>query len=179
MIELPVKSCEGCGACCRHLTLPLFVPGPGGDMERFECEHPELAAELRAEVERRDREDDWTDEGPCFWYDAATGRCKHHDARPDVCRAYRVRSPSCVEARELYGIKPNWPYPFEEDVNTAVGRLAANERTRLIQEIAFTLFSDLATDHVLPTLEPTIDDLTEVVRVVRRTLWAGRFENSA
>lgn len=65
----------------------------------------ELAEYYRAvtagEVEDRTRGDDL----PCLWYDAATGRCRHYEQRPEVCRdAIQPGDEACLAARERHFI---------------------------------------------------------------------------
>lgn len=111
--SLPViADCRGCpGACCRHMVMPPFVPyfddnSPLANEEftEFKYRHPELYAALRAEYDRKQREHDWPQEGPCFWLDQETGRCKHYEARPDICKGFEVGSKECRQFRAEYGI---------------------------------------------------------------------------
>jgi len=105
-----VRDCDNCGACCRHMVMPPFLPdfhapeNRNEEFDAFKAEWPALAAELRAEYERKMREDEWPESAPCFWYDAAAGRCKHHEARPEICRDFEVGSESCLSWREAHGI---------------------------------------------------------------------------
>lgn len=39
-------------------------------------------------------------DGPCFWFDETTRRCKHHEHRPRVCRDFVVGSTDCLSWRE-------------------------------------------------------------------------------
>lgn len=109
-ISLPVLSCDGCGECCRHQVMPPFVPdffGPdlrNDEFDAFKRDWPELAAGLKAEYERKTRENDWPDDAPCFWFDQATGRCKHYEARPEICRDFEVGCDDCLRYREEAGI---------------------------------------------------------------------------
>lgn len=104
--------CKGCGACCRHMVMPPFVPDfadprlRNDEFDAFRASWPDLADELEAEYARKMGEDDWPEEAPCFWYDAAARRCKHHDARPQICRDFGPGSEECGEAREREGIDP-------------------------------------------------------------------------
>lgn len=105
---LPVLNCDGCGgSCCRHMVMPPFVPldMPGNEeWAVFQRDNPALHAELKAEYERKKAEDDWPEEGPCFWLERASGRCKHHESRPEICREFEVGGEWCLAAREHYGI---------------------------------------------------------------------------
>ena len=43
-------------------------------------------------------------DGPCYWYDERTRRCKHHEYRPRVCRDFVVGGEDCIAWRnELLG----------------------------------------------------------------------------
>ena len=92
-----MNGCSKCGACCRHLGSPPFLatgaPDENGCLTDFQHE-PTMPAELIAEVSNYRRAlgaggpDRGAEELPCFWYDAATKRCKHYRWRPNVCRDY-------------------------------------------------------------------------------------------
>lgn len=41
-------------------------------------------------------------DGPCFWFDMESRKCKHHEFRPRVCRDFEVGSEPCVEWRAEY-----------------------------------------------------------------------------
>jgi uncharacterized protein len=106
MLNLPVLNCDGCNAsCCRHMVMPPFVPLLV-DLEwvNFLQNHPDLAAEIEAEYRRKRAEADWPSESPCFWLDTATGRCKHYNERPEICRDFEVGGEYCLEARDYYGV---------------------------------------------------------------------------
>ena len=59
-----------------------------------------LKSQWRAFVDdyRRDNELD----GPCFWFDQKTRKCKHHDFRPKVCRDFEIGSKLCHQWRIHY-----------------------------------------------------------------------------
>lgn len=95
---LPVLSCEGCGVCCEEAGLP-----PGYIMPELIAFLPE---ELREELAFHLAEEAATgltrnQRGlPCIWHDPATGRCRHYDLRPDVCRDAPIGGDSCLFWRE-------------------------------------------------------------------------------
>jgi Fe-S-cluster containining protein len=66
-----------------------------------------LKAELRAAVERFQR-DGWPADGtPCIWYDPETKRCRHYEHRPTLCRdALQPGDRDCLRCRREYGIDP-------------------------------------------------------------------------
>lgn len=39
-------------------------------------------------------------DGPCFWFDQQSRRCKHHEHRPRVCRDFEVGSQGCLSWRQ-------------------------------------------------------------------------------
>ena len=47
-------------------------------------------------------DDPSTFDGPCFWLDMETRRCKHHEHRPRICRDFETGSPQCLEWRTYY-----------------------------------------------------------------------------
>lgn len=110
MVELPVVTCDGCGACCQIQGLPPFIPdiyGPGmatAELDALRLSHPDLARELEAEWKRLGPSGVLTLDSPCIWYDAATGRCRHYEVRPEVCREFEVGCPECLEYRNEAGI---------------------------------------------------------------------------
>jgi Fe-S-cluster containining protein len=112
-----VESCDGCGgSCCRHMVMPPFVRMDGDpEWAALARDHPELHAELDADVDRRRRENDWPDEAPCTWLDLETGRCRHHEQRPQICREFEVGSDACLHHRSRFGLpwlKIKWSRPF-------------------------------------------------------------------
>ena len=51
-------------------------------------------------VERYPHENDL--DGPCFWLDRETRKCRHHEFRPNVCRDLRIGSQLCRQWRIHY-----------------------------------------------------------------------------
>jgi uncharacterized protein len=107
---LPViASCDECGACCLVVTSPPFVrvfDGEGEEAwERLRWEHPDLMAALLAVERARRAAGEPTFGSPCLWYDAATRLCRHHDLRPQACRAFEVGGVDCRDARRRAGVE--------------------------------------------------------------------------
>ena len=112
-------SCEGCGACCMHVGVPLgyglfFRPGAASEQQWRSADGRRvlaMPAEARRELARyyaalrrgetpdRDRL-----EMPCLWLDVATRRCRHYDWRPQVCRDFEVGQVWCLGFRRERGI---------------------------------------------------------------------------
>ena len=93
-----VVSCEGCGVCCREQPFPPFLD----DIDL-------LPRDLQQEMlELQKREDElWRLGRPCTWFDESTGKCRHHEHRPNICRNYDIGSELCLEVRERFGIGRN------------------------------------------------------------------------
>lgn len=118
---LPILAdpCHGCGACCVEQSSPpgyvlVLSPGYVDDPEGPYHEEYELAlrlpddlkAELIAYGDRLGADDAFAharQDAPCLWLDRATGRCRHYEHRPPICRAFVVGSPGCHGWREAYG----------------------------------------------------------------------------
>ncbi|MEO1529055.1 MAG: YkgJ family cysteine cluster protein [Planctomycetota bacterium] len=108
MESLPVVDCDGCGACCMHMGYPAYV------LET--AKHPaeenwlSLPADLKRELEKFIA--DYSSpaqgqlDGPCFWFDAETRRCKHHEHRPRVCRDFVVGCNQCLDWRKWLREQP-------------------------------------------------------------------------
>lgn len=87
-MPLPIiADCSDCGACCTaQAALPVHLIVEWYRMDPCSPLPAELAAELRAAVERFGLEGWPADGTPCIWYDAAARRCRHYDHRPTLCR---------------------------------------------------------------------------------------------
>src|SRR5687767_5424013 len=86
-----VLNCAGCGACCRHMTLPPF--GADDDESR-------VPREVMAELDAARRSAQAFDDRPCLWL-GPDGRCKHHAYRPSLCRDFDPGSRACLVHRLL------------------------------------------------------------------------------
>ncbi|MFO0953464.1 MAG: YkgJ family cysteine cluster protein [Isosphaeraceae bacterium] len=98
-----VDSCDGCGACCRFVSLPPYRREFDGDgeefWERLRRERPDLLAAILDEHSARRAEGAPLYGTPCLWYDPATAGCRHYDLRPRACRQFEVGSVDCLDAR--------------------------------------------------------------------------------
>jgi Fe-S-cluster containining protein len=107
--ELPViSSCEGCGACCRVVTLPPFrrVFGEEGEeaWERLKWDRPDLRAEFLTVERARKANGEPSFGSACLWLDVESGRCLHYDLRPRACREFALGGVDCVDARRRAGV---------------------------------------------------------------------------
>jgi Fe-S-cluster containining protein len=102
-----VTDCEGCGVCCLHMGYPAFVHGL--ESQDDEQHWTSLPSELKTELQRFIAEYAAPDagqlDGPCFWLDPETRKCKHHRHRPRVCRDFQVGSQGCLDWRAEYRIE--------------------------------------------------------------------------
>ena len=103
-----IDSCEGCGACCRVVTLPPFrrIFNEGGEeaWERLRWDRPDLLIEILA-VEKAIKAAGLPSFGsPCLWLDPATGLCRHYEHRPRACREFAVGGVDCLGARRRGGV---------------------------------------------------------------------------
>ena len=106
---LPViESCDGCGACCRVVTSPPFrrIFDERGEeaWERLRWDRPDLLAEFLDAEKARKSAGGPSFGSPCLWYDARSGRCRHHELRPRACREFPVGGVDCLDARRRAGI---------------------------------------------------------------------------
>lgn len=101
LLGLPLlDSCDGCGACCRHMIVPPFALS-GGRNEAAEKGVPEeLLEELLPLWQVRLQ----LPESACLWYDAATARCRHYQLRPAACREFEINSGPCHASRAKWGV---------------------------------------------------------------------------
>ena len=99
MNDLPVLSCDNCGACCVAMGHPQFYrTSDNADWNR-------LPEDLKREVsEHIDALTDLDIGSPCIWLDMKTKQCKHYDHRPQMCRDFEIGNPHCLRMRESYGL---------------------------------------------------------------------------
>ena len=45
------------------------------------------------------------DSQACVWLNRASGKCNHHEHRPNVCRGFEVGGEDCLRVRKIAGIK--------------------------------------------------------------------------
>ncbi len=101
--ELPQLdiSCDGCGICCMHMSVPPF-----DDEEVGLLQSPILEDYLAVKESRRlQLKVHGTDYTPCGWFDMATRKCKHYYYRPVVCRVFEVGNTYCLDLRKDGGLK--------------------------------------------------------------------------
>ena len=91
--DLPT-TCDDCGACCMHMNL---VPLSGWC---FDSDSPLSAEEENQLQDVLHGMCGGDDETPCIWLDRLTGRCKHYEKRPPVCREFEVGSEACLLHRD-------------------------------------------------------------------------------
>ncbi len=125
-----VDRCDGCGVCCLHMGYPAFMlPREEIGEDRID-QDPDCQALLQAGWTRQELQDgyegeshwhrlpadlkqQWIDyvrkyrsngdlDGPCFWLDPVTRKCRHHEFRPRVCRDFEIGSPACLQWRSHY-----------------------------------------------------------------------------
>ena len=100
-----VTNCDGCGACCMGQNL---VPYSDISLARLACKRPPRAIPL---VLLEDLEAIMCgplfgdDNCPCIWLNRASGKCNHHQHRPNVCRDFEIGGEACLEIRRRAGIK--------------------------------------------------------------------------
>ncbi|MEM1070848.1 MAG: YkgJ family cysteine cluster protein [Planctomycetota bacterium] len=102
MNSLPVVDCSGCGACCMHMGYPAFVleTAKHPAEENWRMLPKELKQELDRFIADYPAPPAGQLDGPCFWFDQETRRCKHYDHRPRVCRDFQAGSLDCLGWRE-------------------------------------------------------------------------------
>lgn len=104
-MKLPtVTDCNGCDACCRHMGYPTFRHGSAtqADEEPWTRLPGELKESLLSYIDQYQHPPNGQLDGPCLWLDTESGRCKHHDYRPQVCRDFRVGGAGCLQWRSDY-----------------------------------------------------------------------------
>ncbi|MEM7455682.1 MAG: YkgJ family cysteine cluster protein [Planctomycetota bacterium] len=105
MPDLPVISCDNCGACCMKMGHPPFFWSAGMvTVDEFWVSMP---ADIREELQSylNSLEDPTADVGqPCFWLDMQTKKCRHYEHRPQPCRDVEIGSPPCRTARADFQI---------------------------------------------------------------------------
>ena len=103
--KLPViNDCEGCGLCCLHMGYPTYMDpaDKSFDAVYWNAMPDDVKQELLDYIASYKKPADDDLDGPCFWFDMETRRCKHHEYRPRVCRDFEVGSKGCRDWREHY-----------------------------------------------------------------------------
>ncbi len=104
-------NCDDCGACCMGQNL---VPGSDVWIAKLSEELNEVPRKLpprsiplplleELEAVSRGACQGSGDE-PCLWLNRASGRCRHHKHRPDVCRQFEVGGEACLRIRAEAGL---------------------------------------------------------------------------
>ena len=81
--------CKNCGICCFAFSLPPF---DANELTR-------ASPELMAEVDEYARSPRHRESNPCLWLDLPTGKCRHHEVRPVLCRWFEPGGKACNELR--------------------------------------------------------------------------------
>ena len=100
-------TCGGCGVCCFHMGYPAFKEPyeQSYDREYWLSMPAELRQELITYIKSYQSPPRGELDGPCFWLDLETRRCKHHQHRPTVCRTFETGSSGCRQWRQAYADK--------------------------------------------------------------------------
>jgi len=88
-------ACDGCGVCCLTLPLPPF------DANEEVVRAPD---ELLQQLDDYARSARYRDFAPCCWLDLDSGKCRHHEMRPAICRWFVPGGPACNELRRKAGL---------------------------------------------------------------------------
>ncbi len=86
--------CRDCGICCSAFSLP-----PYDDNELVKA-----SDELLQEIDAYARSPRYRDSDPCFWQDPDTRKCRHHEARPTLCRWFEPGCKACNDLRAKAGL---------------------------------------------------------------------------
>lgn len=100
ILQEPVESCEGCGACCLQTAVPPYVLIDGV----HEASVRGVPADLLASIFPAWQVRFSYPEQPCLWYDAEHQRCQHYEHRPQACRDFERNSYACHAIRDRWGI---------------------------------------------------------------------------
>jgi Fe-S-cluster containining protein len=100
---LPVLTCDGCGVCCMHMSVP---PYEFWEVEELQREHPEVAADFKAVEESRalQLKVHGTDFIPCGFFDMVTRKCRHNEHKPEVCQVFDRGGEYCMGMRQDAGL---------------------------------------------------------------------------
>jgi Fe-S-cluster containining protein len=90
-------TCDGCGACCRNVTLPPFLDTDSDDRQRLRDAPIEALAAIEHRRELLAVDDRWDNE-PCCWLDVETQRCRFYSSRPTVCREFELGGDDCIRS---------------------------------------------------------------------------------
>ena len=87
-------ACDHCGICCLEFPLPPFdanepVKAPDGLLQELDA----YAHSAR-----------FCSSYPCFWLDLGSGKCKHYEERPVICRWFEPGCSACDDLRRKAGL---------------------------------------------------------------------------
>ena len=74
--------CDNCGICCLAFSLPPFDAN----------ELVKASDELLQQVDAYAHSARYRDSNPCLWLNLDSGKCKHHEVRPVLCRWFEPGS---------------------------------------------------------------------------------------
>ena len=95
---LTPTNCDDCGACCMGQNfLPVTACAYGAEVDRLPAAYREA---LEAVLSGPCGGDDGC---PCIWLDRETGKCRHHELRPDICREFEIGGEDCLRIRRKKG----------------------------------------------------------------------------
>lgn len=105
-------SCDGCGVCCEGIGSPVVLYASRPDLlGPHPFRPPGLPQELIDEIDtqflglRRGDEP----QARCLWHDAETGKCRHYEWRPQVCRDYELGGRECLAKRRPFVVRRSGP----------------------------------------------------------------------
>ena len=96
-----MPSCDGCGVCCMHMSVPPFEPSEVKSLPedvRVSLGAVRQSRTLQLKVHG-------TDFIPCGWFDMETRQCRHYEYRPQVCRDFDAGSTYCQNLRIDAGLE--------------------------------------------------------------------------
>lgn len=93
--------CNNCGLCCMHMGAPPFSIT---DYENLPSDLKRSVDAFEDSPRRKWQYANGESEGACSWLNLETGRCKHYEHRPDVCREFEVGNSGCRALRESVGL---------------------------------------------------------------------------
>jgi len=102
--EAAPGACDNCGICCLAFALPPFDANE---------ELVRVPDDLLRRVDDYAHSARFRASSPCCWLDLESGKCKHHELRPALCRWFVPGCESCNELRREAGL-PAVPVPVAD-----------------------------------------------------------------